>query len=448
MAGAGGADFGAILRELLHETRRGGQAEADAGLPLPEPPVERNHEVDHIIQSIKDHKLDDFDKVLETTSTCPAGAAFAAGVNIAPFPRMSYVGVSGDASHLKEEVLTWMLRLAASYAHVRRSLEGQTPEVALGMAIAYYVLRRGCRGSEVAYDTQDENVKASALAWLKVPTNQELPMGLGKISYTAPAGGAQDDGTGGESETEGFSVDPQVSSNTFFLMSMLSTHGQNITTDRIAKFLKAANEPLARVTCNLTPDGIRSCWNGLDAGGAVNQRSFIHLAGIVYKYVKDMPTFAMGVPQSQLRGLTAFQMVARLHVEYATVDLREFWTIAGLAELEAVQEVFRLMKEKTAFMAMFESLTNASSERLRVSARLALAFLRAKNDVPRIDRYAGRWAKAPLTPEMAAWVERNKHVRKGGSQLVGYITVEQSAELAAAMANSLATVNFSGDQTQ
>ena len=97
-------------------------------------------------------------------------------------------------------------------------------------------------------------------------------------------------------------------------------------------------------------------------------------------------------------------------------------------------------------MAMFESLTVASSDRLRVSARLALAFLQAKNDIPQINRYAGRWAKAPVTPEMRAWVDKNLPVQKGGGQVVGYMTVAQSAELAAAMSESLATVNFSGEQ--
>ena len=125
---------------------------------------------------------------------------------------------------------------------------------------------------------------------------------------------------------------------------------------------------------------------------------------------------------------------------------RKFWTLAGQAELTALRDVFVLLKEKTACMARFEYLTVASSDRLRVSARLALAFLRAKNDVPRIDRYAGRWSKAPVTPEMQAWVDRNLHVRKGGAQLVGYMTVGQSAELAAAMAETLSTVNFSGEQ--
>ena len=104
----------------------------------------------------------------------------------------------------------------------------------------------------------------------------------------------------------------------------MSTHGQNVTTERIGKFLKAANEPLARVTSALTPQGIKECWNGLDAGGGVNQTCFLDLASLVYKYVHQMPTFAMGVPQSQLRGLTAFQMIARLHVEYAGVNLQEF----------------------------------------------------------------------------------------------------------------------------
>ena len=264
-------------------------------------------------------------------------------------------------------------------------------------------------------------------------------MGLGRVDYEAPVEGATNrQGT--------YAVSPQTASNIFFLMAMIATHGQTITTDRIQKFTKAANDPLARVTCELTPAGLKQCWNGMDAAGGVNKESFLRLAALVYKYVQSMPTFKMGVPQSQLRGLMAFQMVARLHVEYAGVDLREFWTIAGRAELAAIREIFSQTKEKTAFMAMFESLTQAASDRLRVSARLALGFLQAKNDVPRFNRYAGRWAKTPLSPEMSAWVERNRHVRKGGGQMVGYITVAQSAKLAAAMADSLATVNFSGEQ--
>ena len=375
--------------------------------------------MDEIIRSIRQNKLEDLDVVLQTDETCPAGAAFANGVSIAPFPKLDPVVVTGDADRLKSEILNWTMMFFTAYAHAQVSLPNQSKEVAVGMAIAYYALRRGSPSREGEYDTNNENVKQAALNWLKEAENQELPMGLGKIDHKAPASGA----TGQEGT---FAVNPQTASNIFFLMAMISTHGQTITTDRIQKFLKAANEPLARVTCALTPAGIKQCWNGMDAAGGVNQTSFVRLASLVYKYVQAMPTFQMGVPQSQLRGLTAFQMVARLHVEYAGVNLREFWTIAGPGELAAIRDIFSQTKEKTAFMAMFSTPTQAASDRLRVSSRLALAFLQAKNDVLRFDRYAGRWAKAPLSPEMTAWVDRNRHVRRGGGQMVGYITVRRA----------------------
>ncbi|APG78654.1 hypothetical protein [Beihai barnacle virus 9] len=443
MAGRPNVEVRDALLQLINEEGGGILQAAAAGVPVPAAPENRNPEVDAIIQSIQDHKLKSLDEVLETTITCPAGAVFAAGIHFGPFPRMEYVGVSGDATKLKEETLIWTIRLATAYAHVRVAIPGQTPEVAMGLALAYYVMRKGSSGMRGAYDTDEAEVKAQALNWLKA--NPDLPMGLGRVGYEAPAGAV-----GGEepAEVAGFVIDPQVAGNIFFLMALLSTHGQNITTDRIEKFLKAANSPLERVTAQITPDDIRKCWNGLDAGGAVNQTSFIRLAGIVYKYVKHMPTFSMGVPQSQLRGLTAFQMVARLHVEYAGADLREFWTICGLAELEAMREVFEQMGEKTAFMAIFGSLTVAASDRLKVSARMALEFLKVKDDLPRIDRYAGRWAKARMSPEMSAWVQKNRNVQKGGGQLQAYITVEQSAELAVAMSQSLQTVNFSGEQAR
>lgn len=443
MAGRPNAEVRDALLQLVREEGGGILQAAAAGVPVPAAPEEGSPEVDAIIQSIQDHKLKSLDEVLGTDLTCPAGAVFASGVHFGPFPKMAYVAVSGDATKLEEETLLWTIRLATAYAHVRVAVPGQTAEVAMGLAMAYYVMRKGSSGSPGPYDTPEEDVMAKALRWLK--DNPDLPMGLGRVVYVEPQGAA-----GGEDppESAGFTIDPQVASNVFFLMALLSTHGQNITTDRIEKFLKAANSPLARVTAQITPDDIKKCWNGLDAGGAVNQASFIRLASIVYKYVQHMPTFGMGVPQSQLRGLTAFQMVARLHVEYATADLREFWTICGLAELEAVREVFEQMAEKTAFMAIFGSLTVAASDRLRVSARMALEFLKVKEDLPRIDRYAGRWAKARMSPEMSAWVEKNRNVRKGGGQLQAYITVEQSAELAVAMAQALQTVNFSGEQAR
>ena len=79
---------------------------------------------------------------------------------------------------------------------------------------------------------------------------------------------------------------------------------------------------------------------------------------------------------------------------------------------------------------------------LRTSARLALEFLKEKGDAPTIQNYAGRWAKTRLTPEMRAWLAANANVRKGGAHLTSYMTVAQSAELAAAMSEALSAVNL------
>ena len=274
MAERANVDVRAALLQLLNEEQGGGLRALDGGVPLPAAPEERSPEVDAIIQSIRNHRLRDLDDVLETTATCPAGAIFAAGAHFGPFPKMAYAGVSGDAGKLEEEALTWTLRLATAYAHVRVALPRQTAEVAMGLALAYYVMRRGSSGTDGPYETEAPNVKDAAVEWLK--DNPELPMGLGRVAYQAPAGAA---GGSEEPEETGFSIDPQVTANIFFLMALMSTHGQNMTNDRIEKFLKAANTPLERVTCHLTPEDTRKCWNGLDAGGGGGEPSLIHPTG-------------------------------------------------------------------------------------------------------------------------------------------------------------------------
>ena len=100
--------------------------------------------------------------------------------------------MTGNADSLPNEVITWAVRLAISYAHVRVSLPGQTPEVALGMAIAYYVLRRGRRGATDEYDTENANVRQAAVDWLKLPGNGDLPMGIGAVEYENPAQGEEE----------------------------------------------------------------------------------------------------------------------------------------------------------------------------------------------------------------------------------------------------------------
>ncbi|KAF0308747.1 hypothetical protein FJT64_020063 [Amphibalanus amphitrite] len=39
-----------------------------------------------------------------------------------------------------------------------------------------------------------------------------------------------------------------------------------------------------------------------------------------------------GLPPAQLRGMAAFQLVAKLHTEYPSEDLQAFWATAGKAE--------------------------------------------------------------------------------------------------------------------
>ena len=187
------------------------------------------------------------------------------------------------------------------------------------------------------------------------------------------------------------------------------------------------------------------CWRW-DGGGGKKQ--YRDLASIVYKYVRGMPTYGMICDQAQVRGMAAFQLVVRLHIDYPGADLQSFWAIAGQAECMALRTVFENLNSKTAFMAIFSSLSETSALHIRTSARIALEFLREKNDAQNIERYAGRWAKTRLTAEMRAWVEANRAVRKGEAHTVSYMTVEQSAELAAAMAQSLGAVNLSEEGGQ
>ena len=106
-----------MLQQVLEGQRRGGPRPVDEGLPIPEAPVERDPEVDEIIRSIRENKLDDLNVVLRTTQTCPAGVAFANGVSISPFPKLDPVKVSGDSDRLEGEILNWTLRFITAYAH-------------------------------------------------------------------------------------------------------------------------------------------------------------------------------------------------------------------------------------------------------------------------------------------------------------------------------------------
>ena len=111
----------------------------------------------------------------------------------------------------------------------------------------------------------------------------------------------------------------------------------------------------------------------------------------------------------------------------------------------ALKGIFQALNDKTAFMAIFTSLSETSALRLRTAARMALEFLMEKKDLPGIKNYVGRWAKAPATAEMKGWVAANIGARKGGAVLRSYMTVAQSSEMAAAMADSLAVVSLSDD---
>ncbi|KAF0289335.1 hypothetical protein FJT64_012388 [Amphibalanus amphitrite] len=125
--------------------------------------------------------------------------------------------------------------------------------------------------------------------------------------------------------------------NLFFLMTLLAGHGQTISRARIQK--EAANTPLVRADCEITPEAQQQVWNGLEAGGGAGQRQYRELASIVYKYVRDIPTYSIS-DQAQLRGMAAFQLVARLHIEYARVDLQSR-AIAGQSECMALKAVFQ-----------------------------------------------------------------------------------------------------------
>ena len=390
---------GEAIQLLLADARRREERE-QAAMPARLPPrPEPNPDVEVVIQKIRDNPVKKIDEVLVNNATCPGGDAFLMVNNVPKFPQIPYrVATDADANK-GETAKLWALDLAVCYAHVRVSWEESEPMWALGVALAYYFMRRGNRSEPGAYDTDEADVMQAARAWLGTGENGKLPVNIGRIT------GVDDR----------FTVPKEVPRNLFFLMALTAGHGRTMTRTRIEKFMSTANNPVTRVTCNPQPKDMEEFWKGLDACGGVGKTEYIKLASTVYAYLKKIPTMEMLSDQAQLRGMAAFSFVARLHVEYPGVDLTDFWSVAGMHELQAIGDVLALIAEKSAFAALFSSLTAGASTNLKNSAKMAIEFFKARGEEDDVKNLAAFWAKRRLSPEMHRWVDANKHVGPGGT---------------------------------
>ena len=228
----------------------------------------------------------------------------------------------------------------------------------------------------------------------------------------------------------------------FFLMALSAGHGRTMTRDRIQKFIKTSNDPLPRITCNPEPQDMEEFWKGLDACRGVGKDQFLKLASTVYFSLKKHPTMERLSTQAQLKGMAAFSFVARLHVEYPGVDLVDFWTVAGMHELQAIGEIMKSLKVESAFVAIFRSLTDGASTNLKNSAKMAIEFFKARGEENDARKLASFWARKRASPEMLTWIDANKHIGPGGSSGTKVMTMAQAARLATAMARSMEAVNL------
>ena len=227
------------VRRIIDALRADGEAGPALGPTLGRLPARErpNPEVAEVIRVIQANQVPAVGTVLTGQRTCPAGVTFVSGESLPPFPRLEYVPVPDRADEVADAAKRWAIGIAISYAHVRVKLDQQSEELALGAAIAYYVLRRGSPGSTDPYDTDDETVRAAAENWLAGQGHGTLPMGVGEVTQVEG----------------GWQTEVQTANNLFFLMTLMAGHGQTMTRERIEKFRKAANSPLARVTCNPAP---------------------------------------------------------------------------------------------------------------------------------------------------------------------------------------------------
>ena len=233
--------------------------------------------------------------------------------------------------------------------------------------------------------------------------------------------------------------------------------------NRINKFFNGWNDPLPRVNVAPTPDYMAKCWDGLKAGGGVSKEPYLRLAGLAWKYTENLEAASGTVPnlpqlrlqrgaprpcwcpkqgRGCLRGLTAFTLVARVHIEYPAVDLVGFWNLAGDGEAAALGKAALMLSDRTQFMGVFEGQTAASGDNFSVAARIAAQFFIEKGEAPNMQNFQGRWFRKALPPVARAWVIANLMVPRGKPSAVDVMTAGQAVQLAGALQACLASSNL------
>ena len=82
MAEGGHHDVAALIAEALRANRGDEGHEGHPRVALPQPAVNRDHRIDKLITSIKNHKVEPIDAVLARGKSCPVAAVFVAGTEV------------------------------------------------------------------------------------------------------------------------------------------------------------------------------------------------------------------------------------------------------------------------------------------------------------------------------------------------------------------------------